>query len=342
MVCTEYPGRESVRCNMCDRYVPISSSAQWERAIGRESNEERSAVCGTYVQLRRDHSSRCCWHLARGTWRSRSGEWSTHEEAIERLAGSRARESVCRCAPAVVVVFAAHFTRSLLLRRSMRACHLPLAGRRVVRTRPGRRTRRQASGSSAGIGWIFRFRRIGRDFRSCAIFSVLSVSTDSGAHRRSYPTLARHWLADAMQRNIGVRAGIFLGELRVAGWLCCCFVLALSLLHLIASHVPFPSSSSSYHHVEGDRSPRARRCGSRPVGPMPSWPVLVERHDSLLPVLPGLVLVGVRLDLVRSLRCWYVNGGGAAGGGGGVRSASWVAVGGCVPARTGARRESNA
>ena len=153
-------------------------------------------MCGTYVELRRDHSSRCCWHLARGTWRSRSGEWSTHEEAIERLAGSRARESVCRCAPAVVVVFAAHFTRSLLLRRSMRACHLPLAGRRVVRTRPGRRTRRQASGSSAGIGWIFRFRRIGRDFRSCAIFSVLSVSTDSGAHTRSYPTLARHWLAD--------------------------------------------------------------------------------------------------------------------------------------------------
>ena len=103
-----------MRCNMYDRYVPISSSAQWERAIGRESNEERSAVCGTYVELRRDHSSRCCWHLARGTWRSRSGEWSTHEEAIERLAGSRARESVCRCAPAAVVVFAAHFTRSFV------------------------------------------------------------------------------------------------------------------------------------------------------------------------------------------------------------------------------------
>ena len=184
-----------MRCNMYDRYVPISSSAQWERAIGRESNEERSAVCGTYVELRRDHSSRCCWHLARGTWRSRSGEWSTHEEAIERLAGSRARESVCRCAPAAVVVFAAHFTRSFV--------PAPLAAIDARLPAPTHRPPCRANASrppyatpghcGSGLG-----RRDRVDFSLSTHWAGFSLVRDlfGTFGFDGFPTLARHWLAD--------------------------------------------------------------------------------------------------------------------------------------------------
>ena len=190
-----------MRCNMCDRYVPISSSAQWERAIGRATRsalpcvartfsfEEttRAGAAGTLQEARGARGRGSGAHTRR-----QSSDWLDHEH--ERACVD-ARLLLLLCLPLISLA------RSclLLLRRSMRACQLPLTGRRVVRTRPGRRTRRQAIAarvSVGGIGWIFRFRRIGLDFRSCAIFSVLSVSTDSGAHTRSYPTLARHWLAD--------------------------------------------------------------------------------------------------------------------------------------------------
>ena len=308
-----------MRCNMCDRYVPISSSAQWERAIGRATRsalpcvartfsfEEttRAGAAGTLQEARGARGRGSGAHTRR-----QSSDWLDHEH--ERACVD-ARLLLLLCLPLISLARSSCGDRCApATSRSPAAVSCERVQAAVRDARPA--ARRQGSGG------FFAFDALGGD-------------RTPRSHAIGWPT--------AMQRNIGVRAGIFLGELRVAGWLCCCFVPALSLLHLIASHVPSPPPLL-YHHVEGDRSPRARRCGSRPVGPMPSWPVLVERHDSLLPVLPGLVLVGVRLDLVRSLRCWYVNGGGAAGGGGGVRSASWVAVGGCVPARTGARRESNA